>query len=93
MNDLISRQDAINVAYENMICDDDEITCEVIGHIARDISLLPSVDRPSGKWIDREYCQVNEDSYEVAICSECGAEITIEYSYDSYCPNCGAKMI
>ena len=46
----------------------------------------------TGKWIDREYCQVDEDAYEVAICSECGAEVTIEYPYDSYCPNCGAKM-
>lgn len=49
-------------------------------------------DRPTGEWINREKCQVDEDAYEVATCSECGAEITIEYPHDSYCPNCGAKM-
>ena len=46
-----------------------------------------------GTWINRDYCQVNEDGYEVATCSECGAEITIEYPYDNYCPNCGARMV
>lgn len=51
-----------------------------------------TVDPKTGMWINREKCQVDEDAYEVAICSECGAEITIEYPYDSYCPNCGAGM-
>jgi predicted RNA-binding Zn-ribbon protein involved in translation (DUF1610 family) len=51
-----------------------------------------SADRPTGMWINREKCQVDEDAYEVATCSECRAEITIEYPYDSYCPNCGVKM-
>ena len=46
----------------------------------------------TGEWINREKCQVDEDAYEVATCSECGVEITIEYPYDNYCPNCGAKM-
>lgn len=45
-----------------------------------------------GKWIDRDYCQVDEDAYEVATCSNCKAEITLEYPYDSFCPNCGARM-
>ena len=45
-----------------------------------------------GKWVDRTSCQVDEDAYEVAICSNCGAEITIEYPNDSYCPNCGTRM-
>ena len=48
--------------------------------------------RPHGEWIDREHCQVDEDAYEVAICSNCKAEITLEYSYDNFCPNCGADM-
>ena len=48
--------------------------------------------RKTGEWINREKCQVDEDAYEVATCSECGAEITIEYPHDSYCPNCGTKM-
>lgn len=48
--------------------------------------------RPHGEWINREYCQVDEDEYEVATCSNCKSEITIEYPNDNYCPNCGAKM-
>lgn len=44
-----------------------------------------------GKWIDRESCQVDEDAYDVAFCSECDKEITIDPLYDNYCPNCGAK--
>ena len=51
-----------------------------------------SRDRPTGEWINREKCQVDEDAYEVATCSECGAEITIEYPHDNYCPSCGATM-
>lgn len=45
-----------------------------------------------GKWEDRISCQVDEDAYDVANCSECKAEITIDPNYDNYCPNCGAKM-
>lgn len=45
-----------------------------------------------GEWIDRESCQVDEDAYDVAICSNCKAEITLEYPHDHYCPNCGTRM-
>ena len=45
--------------------------------------------RPKGEWIDREHCQVDEDAYDVAICPNCKAEITLEYSNDNFCPNCG----
>lgn len=45
-----------------------------------------------GEWEDRISCQVDEDAYHVANCSECKAEITIDPNYDSYCPNCGAYM-
>ena len=37
-----------------------------------------------GEWIGRGYCQVCEDGYEVAECSVCGAEITIDPQYDSF---------
>ena len=59
-----------------------------------DIKAIPSVapTRKKGKWINREHCQVDEDAYEVATCSNCKAEITLEYPYDSFCPNCGKRM-
>lgn len=63
----------------------------------KEIDELPSVlikspTRKKGKWINREHCQVDEDAYEVATCSNCKAEITLEYPYDSFCPNCGKRM-
>lgn len=54
--------------------------------------LMESADRPHGEWINRENCQVDEDAYEIATCSHCNAEITLEYPYDNFCPNCGALM-
>ena len=51
-----------------------------------------SAEAVQGVWINREYCQVDEDAYEVATCSNCKSEITIEYPHDNYCPNCGADM-
>lgn len=51
-----------------------------------------SVEAVQGEWINREYCQVDEDAYEVATCSNCKTEITLEYPCDNFCPNCGARM-
>lgn len=33
--------------------------------------------------------KVNEKGCDVAMCSFCGSEVTLEYPYDNYCPNCG----
>lgn len=45
-----------------------------------------------GCWENREHVQVDENGYDVATCSICGIEITLEYPYDNYCPNCGTWM-
>lgn len=60
---------------------------------AFDMAIEALKDRPQGKWIDKTHCQVDEDAYEVATCSHCKAEITLEYPNDNFCPNCGAMMI
>ncbi len=46
-----------------------------------------------GHWIDKGYYVTTAyGSIPVMTCSVCNAEITIDNSYDDYCPNCGAKM-
>ena len=59
---------------------------------AVDMAIEALQEQKQGEWLEREYVQVYEDGYESAICSECGAEITLEYPYDNFCPNCGAGM-
>ena len=91
----MTRQEAIK-----LLCVEKSIIIEVDGNKgaekilqAYDMAIEAlSRDRPTGEWMNREKCQVDEDAYEVATCSECGAEITIEYPHDNYCPSCGATM-
>ena len=46
-----------------------------------------------GRWIDNgDYVTTAYGSLDVNVCSNCNAEVTIDH-YDSYCPNCGAKMM
>lgn len=45
-----------------------------------------------GRWINEGvYVTTAYGSLDVYSCSVCGSEITID-GFDSYCPNCGAKM-
>lgn len=92
--DLISRKDTIDkailVPIAKVVPEDKVIYRKVV--FIEDIESLPSAEPKIGKWIDRDYRQVDEDGYETAICSNCKAEITLEYPYDNYCPKCGAKM-
>ena len=85
MRDLISIQTALD-AILSIIAHADEIYNAVLN--------LPSVqpERKKGHWIDREHCQVDEDGYDIGICSVCGEEITIDPLHDNFCPNCGADL-
>ena len=84
-SDLISRQAAI-----------EEIEKGVwnVNELIERIELLPSADRPTGKWISERSKDWRGGGAE--ICSECG----YGYSWGAYhepdefefCPNCGAKM-
>lgn len=45
-----------------------------------------------GRWVDRgDYVITAYGSLPVKMCSECYMDVTID-DFDSYCPNCGAKM-
>lgn len=44
-----------------------------------------------GEWVEERLTSTKGGTYSVARCSECGCAITA-LSYNSYCPNCGAKM-
>ena len=105
MNDLISRQAAIDAVKKNTfrLTFAEEQNCE--GHLAWSANAvysdviegalleLPSAqpERKKGKWHQRFYSKV-----EMMVCSECGNE----FSYDAetglrdynFCPNCGADM-
>lgn len=74
MSDLISRQ-AVK-----------EQACMFFGHeviFANKIDLIPSADRPTGRWISNHDGSWN--------CSECGLRVLV-YAKGNFCPNCGAKM-
>lgn len=76
MNDLISRQDAINEFYM-ATCDGDKV--EWVESV---LKRVPSTER-KGHWID-----IKCGSVSIWKCSECG-EIFCEDFY--YCPNCGTR--
>lgn len=48
--------------------------------------------RNKGKWIDEGYYVTTAyGTLNIYRCSNCNRDITID-GYDSFCPNCGAKM-
>jgi len=87
MDDLISRQDAIEVINKLMEIHFDRKV--VLGKVWQQIKDLPSVQR-KGHWIN-----INEGKWNVwAVfkCSECGEIDNRIYETDNFCPNCGADM-
>ena len=99
-SDLISRQAAIDALYDKGLSMTawGELLAMKWSDIQTCIELLPSADRPTGHWIEKEVFD-NQDSeviesYQSARCSHCGKYHTTPYSYffDNYnfCPNCGS---
>lgn len=88
--DVVSRQAVLDKAYTYGNGLEPEGYCVEV----EDIQALPPVipTHKKGKWINRRSCQVDENTYDVATCSECDEEITIDPVHDNYCPNCGVKM-
>lgn len=82
MNDLISRQAAINTAFTMRCrCDTNDID-DYANMILAALEVLPTIEPKCGKWISNSPFTGN--------CSECGGSGNLK---DNYCPNCGAKMI
>lgn len=85
MDDLISRQDALEMGFSHGMNEDGKLYVpysEVINNI-RQLPSMPSAERV-GKWITKP------NIYGVVYCSECDFELHINNT--NYCPNCGAKM-
>lgn len=84
MDDLISRQDAINAVY----------TSNGTGTALKALKALPSAqpERKKGKWIPQDHNKTNGIAstlvYYYPKCSVCGHCD----NYTNFCSNCGADM-
>lgn len=86
MNDLISRQAAIEAIERNAY------RHTYIDQIVGIINDLPSVqERKKGRWIHDGYDFPHGNDW--IHCSECGKRgINVPADLTNYCPDCGAKM-
>lgn len=81
-SDLISRQDAIDVAKQHWYKPD----------IAKELEELPSAlpERKKGEWL------CSDDMYETGICNSCGWDSGESWvnvkRWFKFCPHCGADM-
>ena len=93
MDDLISRQAAIDFVGSMNMCD--EISNEAYKKLISYLDDLPSAqpERKTGKWLPQDHNKrtgyVTTTVYYYPKCSECGH--TGNYGMN-YCPNCGADM-
>lgn len=83
MNDLISRQAAINAIRKDMYADKDYAASLVFDEIEGVLKALPTAER-KGHW--KNAYALTEYMYR---CSECFANHRARYDY---CPSCGARM-
>ena len=96
-DDSIKRSDAIRAVSK---VDDygDGIGFEVKSHCLVELELVPSADRPTGKWVGaREFCQhleeVTGEKYQVTgignmiYCNQCWQA---SRRRSKYCPDCGS---
>ena len=91
MDDLISRQAAINAFYDR--ADDDGYVCYSADDMEGIIKTLPSVQqRKTGKWIP-PVPRDNTISYGRAYweCDQCHKAVCWGNEM-KFCPNCGARM-
>lgn len=92
MDDLISRQAAIDAVGKYLKKDGDVITIADVVDAAVAIGMLPSAEpeRKTGRWI-----KVNgKTAINCSACYHCSWSLSFEYTVKrfNYCPNCGADM-
>ena len=93
MDDLISRQDAIEaVQNRHMMLNKEKVL------LINDLEKLPSAEPKRGRWI---YCEDSmADCVDGYRCDQCGFFVPWDYKHKgidyiqdyNFCPNCGAKM-
>ena len=88
-SDCISRADAMGTVQDHF--NDEGFKGYDDGQKMLDrIKALPSVDRPTGRWIRERLVASTGGSYSVNRCSNCqGTVQVVDYHY---CPYCGADM-
>ena len=84
MNDLISRQMAIDAIWDGINMD---IYTKEVKEILEE---LPTAEPRTGKWIEEDI-HSNWSDWTLYFCSECGRQFK-DLEERNYCPNCGAKM-
>ena len=96
MNDLISRQDAIEAVYEALRtplpCYGNNLLQDSMTLAKAIVNNIPSTEpeQKIGKWIEWQASNGIDCGIE---CSECGYKPDAYPGYGSaYCPTCGAKM-
>lgn len=70
----------------------DEFVTRIIPNVINNAEAVDALPVVRGEWINRgDYVTAAYGSLNVKQCSVCKKDITID-DFDSYCPNCGAKM-
>ena len=91
MSDLISRQAAIDATwFEPSYTDPLNVLTEV-----RDrLKVLPSADRPQGKWIETDRTYFGATVFKCSVCCDEIDEMPTVMGVPKYryCPYCGIKM-
>lgn len=90
MDDLISRQAAIDICENAIDLWRGQLGCGVMIAIKNRIVKLPSVERPTGRWIRTRMPVTGAIEHR---CSRCDTPYYMAFAMEmNYCPNCGAKM-
>lgn len=88
MDDLISRQDAVNVCNNAIKLWEPRLGCGPLIAVRDKLADMPSVGCKKGKWIKG----VGENGVSTSLfCSGCNLENRHWYEWN-YCPHCGADM-